>query len=93
MSEAAAQTPAPEPTPQPEPQLSPPAAAPLARSNLHLRLITAAFLIPAICIVVALGGWWLLLTIEVITAIAIHEFYHLIEAKGAVPVRGVGMAA
>ncbi len=89
MSESAPQPPAPL---LPEPQASAAAAAPL-RTNLQERLITAVFLIPAICGVVALGGWWLLLTIMVITAIAIHEFYHLIEAKGAVPVRGVGMTA
>jgi phosphatidate cytidylyltransferase len=63
------------------------------RTNLQERLITAAVLIPLVCGVIALGGWWLLLTILVITGIAINEFYHLIEAKGAVPVRGVGTVA
>jgi phosphatidate cytidylyltransferase len=83
VSEGAAHTPEPLPS----------AAAPPARTNLQQRLITAAILIPVICGVIAAGGWWLLATIMLITAIAIHEFYHLIEAKGAVPVRGVGMAA
>jgi phosphatidate cytidylyltransferase len=80
-----------QPAHAPEP---PPGAAPLpVRSNLQQRLVTAAVLIPAVCAVIAAGGWWLLATVMVITAVAIHEFYQLIEAKGAVPVRGVGMAA
>ncbi len=64
-----------------------------ARSNLRLRLITAVVLIPLICLVIAAGGLWLLATVMLITGIATYEFYQLIEAKGAVPVRGVGMAA
>ncbi|MBM4383957.1 MAG: phosphatidate cytidylyltransferase [Deltaproteobacteria bacterium] len=82
MSESAAQDPQPVA-----------GAAPRQRTNLQERLITAGILVPLVCGVVALGGWWLLLMILVITAIAINEFYHLIEAKGAVPVRGVGTAA
>lgn len=64
-----------------------------SRTNLQERLITAGILIPLVCGVIVLGGWWLVLAILVITAIAINEFYHLIEAKGAVPVRGVGTVA
>jgi phosphatidate cytidylyltransferase len=89
MSEAAQ-------SPEPEPSVPPavdPAARPPQRTNLQERLITAGILIPLVCGVIALGGWWLLLAIEIITAIAIIEFYQLIEAKGAVPVRGVGTAA
>ncbi len=86
MSESAAQSPAPEAG-------APAVPAEPKRTNLQERLITAGFLIPLVCGVVALGGWWLVLAILVITAIAINEFYHLIEAKGAVPVRGVGTAA
>jgi phosphatidate cytidylyltransferase len=79
-----------------EPEASAPhadAPAPQKRTNLQDRLITAAILVPTIGAVVAFGGWFLLITVLVITAIAIQEFYHLIEAKGAVPVRGVGTAA
>jgi phosphatidate cytidylyltransferase len=70
-----------------------PVTSPKVRTNLQERLITAAILIPLVCGVVALGGWWLVLALVVITGIAINEFYHLIEAKGAVPVRGVGTVA
>ena len=76
-----------------EPAAQLPEAVLPKRTNLQERLITAAVLIPLVCGVVALGGWWLLFLILVITAIAINEFYQLIEAKGAVPVRGVGTAA
>ncbi|HEY8120191.1 MAG TPA: phosphatidate cytidylyltransferase, partial [Myxococcota bacterium] len=71
----------------------PPPPEPAQRTNLQERLITAGILIPTVCGVVALGGWWLVLAILAITGIAINEFYHLIEAKGAVPVRGVGTVA
>ena len=79
--------------PSPEPEVSAAEIPAPQRTNLQERLITAAVLIPTICGVVALGGRWLVLAVLVITGIAINEFYHLIEAKGAVPVRGVGTAA
>jgi phosphatidate cytidylyltransferase len=63
------------------------------RTNLQERLITAGILIPLVLFVIAAGGWWLVLAILLITGIAINEFYQLIEAKGAVPVRGVGTVA
>lgn len=76
-----------------EPAALLPEPDPPKRTNLQERLITAGILIPLVCGVVALGGWWLVLAILVITGIAINEFYQLIEAKGAVPVRGVGTVA
>jgi len=61
--------------------------------NLALRLLTAALLIPPIVWVIFQGGLWVLGTVVVITLLGIREFYHLIEAKGAEPLRGVGMLA
>jgi phosphatidate cytidylyltransferase len=61
--------------------------------NLALRLLTAALLIPPIIYVIFQGGLWVLGTVVVITLLGISEFYHLIEAKGAEPLRGVGMLA
>ncbi len=61
--------------------------------NLALRLLTAALLIPPIIYVIFQGGLWVLGTIVLITLLAINEFYQLIEAKGAEPLRGVGMLA
>jgi phosphatidate cytidylyltransferase len=71
-----------------------PEAAPRRRAGeLALRLLTAALLIPPIIYVILEGGLWVLGTVVVITLLGISEFYHLIEAKGAEPLRGVGMLA
>jgi phosphatidate cytidylyltransferase len=72
-----------------------PEAAPArkSRSNLALRLVTAALLIPPVTFVIFQGGLWVLGTVMVISLLGILEFYHLIEAKGAEPLRGFGMAA
>lgn len=64
-----------------------------ARSNLALRLVSAAILIPLVCGVIYAGGLWVLGLILIITLIGLNEFYHLIEAKGAEPLHGVGYAA
>ncbi len=63
------------------------------RSNLTLRLITAVILIPPLLYVIWQGGVWVLGTVLVITTIAIAEFYDMIEAKGAEPLRSFGMTA
>ena len=63
------------------------------RSNLALRLITAALLIPPIIFVIFQGGPWVLATVLVITMFGVTEFYDMIEAKGAEPLRTFGMTA
>jgi phosphatidate cytidylyltransferase len=71
-----------------------PDAAPRRRAGeLALRLVTAALLIPPIIYVIFQGGLWVLATVIVITLLGVNEFYHLIEAKGAEPLRGVGTLA
>lgn len=73
---------------------TPIAAAPRRRvSNLTLRLITATLLIPPLIYVIFAGGLWVLATVLIVTALGLREFYHLIEAKGAQPLRGFGMIA
>jgi phosphatidate cytidylyltransferase len=62
-------------------------------SNLALRLVTAAVLIPPVVWIVFRGGPWLLGAVVLITLAGVHEFYQLIEAKGADPVRGLGTVA
>ncbi len=62
-------------------------------SNLQLRLLTAAVLIPAVLYVIYKGGYWVLATVEVITVVGLSEFYRLIEAKGAHPLRRFGTIA
>ncbi len=63
------------------------------RSNLTLRLITAGTLIPPLLWVIYQGGPWVLGTVILISMIGITEFYDLIEAKGAEPLRTFGMIA
>ena len=76
------------------PQPPTPDAAPRRRAGeLALRLVTATLLIPPLIYVILEGGLWVLATVIVITLLGVNEFYHLIEAKGAEPLRGVGTLA
>jgi len=61
--------------------------------NLLLRLVTAGLLIPPIVWVIFEGGLWVLGIVVIFTLIGLAEFYQLIEAKGAEPLRGFGMVA
>ncbi len=62
-------------------------------SNLQLRLLTAAVLIPLVLYVIFQGGLWVLATVVVVTVLGLSEFYQLIEAKGAHPLRTFGTVA
>ena len=62
-------------------------------SNLQLRLLTAAVLIPTVLYVIFQGGYWVLATVVIITVLGLSEFYQLIEAKGAHPLRTFGTVA
>jgi phosphatidate cytidylyltransferase len=73
---------------------TPDGGAPRRRAgNLALRLVTAALLIPPVIWAIFEGGLWVLITVLLFTLVGINEFYHLIEAKGAEPLRGVGTLA
>ena len=63
------------------------------RSNLSLRLVTAGFGIPLVCGAIYAGGLWMLGLVVILALIGVSEFYNLISAKGAEPIRGVGYAA
>jgi phosphatidate cytidylyltransferase len=78
--------------PQP-PSPATPAPAPSKNRELALRLLTAAVLVPGVLWLIAKGGLWVLGTVVVIVLLGIREFYQLIEAKGAQPLWGFGMAA
>jgi len=91
-----------EPSPLPEPDRDgihprPPTPAPPARgtgsSNLALRLVTAALLVPALIYTIWVGGLLYLAVIMVIVLLGLREFYRLIEDKGAQPLVGFGLAA
>lgn len=61
-------------------------------SELSRRLLTAAVLLPAVLYIVTLGGLVYLVTVMAFVAIGQHEFYRLIEDKGAQPLEGLGLA-
>ncbi len=63
------------------------------KSNLSLRLLTALLLIPPVCFAIYAGGLFVLGLVTLIVLLGVREFYHLIEAKGAEPLRGVGYLA
>jgi len=66
---------------------------PRKRSDLGLRLITAAVLVPGVIYVIFAGGWLYLAVIIAISLLGLREFYGLIEEKGAEPLWGFGLAA
>jgi phosphatidate cytidylyltransferase len=77
----------------PLPPTPPPPAPERALSNLALRLLTAAVLIPTVVAMIFAGSTWVLGTVVVVTLLGLHEFYGLIEQKGAEPLRGFGLVA
>lgn len=77
----------------PRPPSPLPPEAPARNRELTLRLLTAAVLVPGVLWVIAQGGFWVLGTVIAITLLGIRELYQLLEAKGAEPLWGFGMAA
>ncbi len=63
------------------------------RSNLTLRLGTAAVLVPTVLYVIVTGGLVYLAVVVGIVLLGLREFYSLIESKGADPLVAPGMVA
>lgn len=63
------------------------------RSELALRLGTAAILIPSVIWLIVNGGLPYLVAIVVIVLLGLREFYRMIAAKGAEPLQQAGYAA
>lgn len=63
------------------------------RSNLTLRLITAAILIPPVLYVIFTGGIGYVVVVTLFAVIGVNEFFNFIGAKGARPDRVIGTAA
>jgi hypothetical protein len=70
-----------ESTPAREEPIHPKPSTPIEKSrpkktasNLQLRLLTAAVLIPAVLYVIFKGGYWVLATVEIITVLGLSEF-------------------
>jgi len=86
---------APTPLEPLHPQPPTPAPEPSKRriSELSLRLISAAVLIPLVLYVIALGGLPYLAIVTGFILLGQREFYGLIEARGAQPHVGLGLGA
>jgi len=63
------------------------------RSDLAVRLLSAAVLVPAVIYLIILGGLPYLGTVVVIILLGQREFYRLIEDKGAQPLVSYGLVA
>ncbi len=63
------------------------------RSDLAVRLLSAAVLVPAVVYLIILGGLPYLATVVVIILLGQREFYRLIEDKGAQPLVSYGLVA
>jgi len=63
------------------------------RSDLVLRLLSAALLVPAVIYLIIFGGLPYLATVVVIILLGQREFYRLIEDKGAQPLVSYGLVA
>jgi phosphatidate cytidylyltransferase len=77
----------------PRPPTPLPPEKPRNRSDLGLRLLTAAVLVPGVIYVIFAGGWLYLAVVIGISLLGQREFYGLIEEKGAQPLWGLGLTA
>ena len=77
------------------PQPPTPAAPkrPKKRSDLVVRLLSAAVLVPAVIYLIIVGGLPYLATVVIIILLGQREFYRLIEDKGAQPLVSYGLVA
>jgi len=62
-------------------------------SEIALRLLTAAILIPAVLYCVYAGGLWVVGAVMALVLLGMRELYGLLEAKGARPHKTFGLAA
>ena len=61
-------------------------------NNLTARVLVALVAIPIILWLTMLGGYYFFFLIAVISSLALLEFYGLVEAKGAAPLKALGLA-
>jgi phosphatidate cytidylyltransferase len=61
--------------------------------NLTARVLVALVAIPVILWLTMLGGYFFFFLIAAISSLALYEFYGLAEAKGAAPLKTLGLAA
>ena len=61
--------------------------------SLPARLLVAVIAIPLILTATMLGGYFFFLLITVISSLTLYEFYRMSEAKGAAPLKTLGLIA
>ncbi len=61
--------------------------------QLGMRLLTAAFGVPAAIVCSLVGGIPFLLAVNLVIGVGLFEFYHMMEAKGIRPFKTVGVLA
>ena len=59
--------------------------------SLSTRVLVAFVVIPIIVWLAMLGGYFFFFLIAVISSLALYEFYRLAEAKGAAPLKTLGI--
>jgi phosphatidate cytidylyltransferase len=61
--------------------------------SLSTRVVVALIAIPLILWLTMLGGYYFFFLIAIISSLALYEFYRLAEAKGAAPLKTLGLVA
>ena len=61
--------------------------------SLSTRVLVALIAIPVILWLTMLGGYYFFFLITVISSLTLYEFYGLAEAKGAAPLKTLGLIA
>jgi len=62
-------------------------------ASLPARIVVALIAIPAILWVILQGGYWFFAFVAVLSSLALWEFYGLTAAKGAYPLKALGIGA
>jgi phosphatidate cytidylyltransferase len=64
----------------------------VAASELRLRWLSAAVLVPLVLWACGAGGWPYVLAFSAVAAIGVNEFHGLLRAKGVIPQRVLGLS-
>ncbi|MBE0558755.1 MAG: phosphatidate cytidylyltransferase, partial [Proteobacteria bacterium] len=62
-------------------------------ASLPVRILVALIAIPVILWIIFQGGYWFMAFVALLSSLALYEFYGLTEAKGAFPLKSLGIVA
>jgi phosphatidate cytidylyltransferase len=62
-------------------------------ASLPVRILVALIAIPVILWIIFQGGYWFMGFVALLSSLALYEYYGLAEAKGAFPLKAVGIGA